>query len=331
MTISIYIGRFQPFHVGHASVVSRALQQSDRMVMVLGNVNSPRTVSEPFSTVERAEIILAALSEEQRKRISLATLDDRADDLQWFYDLRTMLMNMLPTYADEKIVLVGHNKDATTSQYLKLLSREWPSVNIDMEHDVSATDIREALYAGEELSDHPGWFTGVDHIEAIKKAADTDSFREVAAMRAEASAYQDKWGKGPHLTCDSVVTRGDAILLVRRKNNPYAGKWALPGGFLNLGETFLQGALRELREETGVDIDEGFLTGTVVSDKARRDPRARVISVAHRFDLPVVLDVVPVAGDDAAESEWFNLNHVITLMKTELAFDHYDIIRKLMK
>ncbi|MGE7469210.1 NUDIX hydrolase [Bosea sp. NPDC003192] len=65
-------------------------------------------------------------------------------------------------------------------------------------------------------------------------------------------AYEAKYGKGPHLTADAVVVRGDEIALVHRKKD---GLWALPGGFLDPNETFQACALREFKEEAGIDLE----------------------------------------------------------------------------
>lgn len=123
--------------------------------------------------------------------------------------------------------------------------------------------------------------------------------------------------RGPALTVDCVVL-DDAgrLLLIKRKNEPFAGQYALPGGFVELGETLKEAALRELQEETGVGGRVDRLIG-VYSDPAR-DPRGHTVSVAYS----VIWDGTPPrGGDDAAEAEfvedWDGL---------KLAFDHKHIV-----
>ena len=126
------------------------------------------------------------------------------------------------------------------------------------------------------------------------------------------------------LTVDCVVI-GEAgagetphVLLIRRGRPPFEGAWALPGGFLEMDETLEQGALRELREETGLTLDRAEQLGAF--DAVARDPRERVISVAHVAFTRV--DAQPIAAaDDAREVRWFSLDAL-----PELAFDHAEII-----
>jgi 8-oxo-dGTP diphosphatase len=121
----------------------------------------------------------------------------------------------------------------------------------------------------------------------------------------------------PALTADCVVfdDRG-YVLLVRRANEPFKGAYALPGGFIDVGERVEDGCRRELSEETGLHVGELRLIG-VYSDPSR-DPRGHTCSVAY---LARVGRAEVVAGDDAAAAEW-----VADWRHKQLAFDHAQII-----
>ena len=124
--------------------------------------------------------------------------------------------------------------------------------------------------------------------------------------------------KSPSITVDCVVfDERDCLLLIRRRNPPFAGQFALPGGFVDYGETTEAAARRELLEETGLRARDLRLIG-VYSDP-KRDPRGHTISIAY---LAAVEDGAPTAGDDAAEAQfradWREL---------DLAFDHNGIVR----
>jgi 8-oxo-dGTP diphosphatase len=132
----------------------------------------------------------------------------------------------------------------------------------------------------------------------------------------------------PSVTVDLVIfTILDCrlhVLLIRRKAPPFEGRWALPGGFVDVGDAFRdQGedletaAHRELREETG--LKNVYLEQLYTFGDAGRDPRMRIVSVAY-YAL-VRPDLAPVAGSDAAEARWF-----ADLPK--LAFDHAKIVAK---
>ncbi len=129
----------------------------------------------------------------------------------------------------------------------------------------------------------------------------------------------------PAVTTDCVVFGFDGrdlkVLLIERGLEPYKGAWAFPGGFLNMDETAEQGALRELKEETGLDLR--YIKQVGAFSDVDRDPRTRVITIAF-YALAKKAEVQ--GGDDAAKAQWFALNEV-----PRLAFDHDYILRKTMQ
>lgn len=129
----------------------------------------------------------------------------------------------------------------------------------------------------------------------------------------------------PSVTTDCVIFGFDGVklqvLLIERGIEPFKGRWAFPGGFLNPDETAEEGALRELQEETGLTgaYIEQFHTFT----DPHRDPRERAITIAY-YALVRLQEVR--GGDDAAKAKWFALDEV-----PQLAFDHDRILRKAVK
>lgn len=124
----------------------------------------------------------------------------------------------------------------------------------------------------------------------------------------------------PSVTTDCIIIKKIPtikILLIQRKSDPFAGKWALPGGFVEIDEDLKPGAIRELEEETslrGIELTQFRTYGT-----PGRDPRGRTISVVYYGFAGE--DVLPEAGDDAAKAQWFDLDDL-----PHLAFDHAEII-----
>ena len=124
------------------------------------------------------------------------------------------------------------------------------------------------------------------------------------------------------LTVDTVVIRVTAgkhfILLIKRKNAPFMNAWALPGGFVNENEDLEHAAIRELAEETGLEIQSA--TQLKAFGSPQRDPRHHTVSVA--FLAFAQNDAVISAADDAIDAKWFEIGALPTL-----AFDHLEIIK----
>lgn len=122
----------------------------------------------------------------------------------------------------------------------------------------------------------------------------------------------------PALTVDCVIFAPEGrVLLIRRKNDPFKGAFALPGGFVDVGETVEAGCRREVREETGLEVGDLQLVG-IYSDP-HRDPRGHTVSAAFLARLPDATP--PTAGDDAASAAW-----VSDWRAHPLAFDHAQIL-----
>ena len=115
----------------------------------------------------------------------------------------------------------------------------------------------------------------------------------------------------PALTVDAIILHQRKIVLIKRKNPPFKGSYALPGGFVDVGETVEEAVLREAKEETGLDIEIVRLVG-IYSDPAR-DPRRHTVSACYLAEGLGTLQ----AGSDAACVELFDQNAL-----PELAFDH---------
>lgn len=176
---------------------------------------------------------------------------------------------------------------------------------------------------------------------ADKSSKATEKTEKAAKRSPKSSAEYPPFGVTVDLAVFSIVNGVFAVLLVRRAEEPYAGSWALPGGFVTIDEDLEDAAYRELEEETGLsraalEAAGGHLEQLRTYGAPGRDPRMRVVSVAHVVlapDLPA-----PVAGSDAAEARWLSVDDLDLpgLFESapassvdgapELAFDHAAII-----
>ena len=127
----------------------------------------------------------------------------------------------------------------------------------------------------------------------------------------------------PALTVDVVVfTLRESrlhVLLIRRAENPFAGMWALPGGFVKMEEPLEEAAYRELEEETG--LREAYLEQLYTYGNPQRDPRGRVVTVAYFALIPADAPVLAEGGVEVSQADWFPVEEL-----PSLAFDHADIV-----
>lgn len=330
------IGRFEPFHNGHMSVVRRALETCDRMVILVGSAEAARSTRNPFSAAEREVMIRAALGADATRVVFRPIVDHLYNEGAWQADVQQNVaeavgaMGLDPAAA--RIGLIGHAKDAT-SWYLHAFP-QWDLVEVPFATTLSATELREHLFA-----EDAGALRLVEAnvpkavFETLQAFRTTKTFAQLAEEHRHIVAYKAAWAKAPYpptfVTVDAVIVHSGHVLLVKRGAQPGKGLWALPGGFVNQDETLLEAAIRELKEETRIKLPvpvlKGSLKGQKVFDDPDRSQRGRTITHAFHFefasgDLPAVR-----GSDDAARARWVPLAEVRRL-REHLFEDHFFII-----
>jgi bifunctional NMN adenylyltransferase/nudix hydrolase len=329
---AVLIGRFQPFHRGHALLLELALRTAPRVIVILGSSFHARSPKNPFSCDERAAMIRLCLPEHERDRVSYIAMRDYYEDNRWAAAVQHKVHALLPGTA--KVALVGCFKDAS-SYYLDRFP-EWQLIASGNVPDIDATCIRQVYFETETLdvslsvmeSSVPGAV-----LEYLKAWAVLPQFAAMVKEHDALRRYKQAWSAAPFppvfTTVDSVVTAAGHVLLVQRGDFPGKGLWALPGGFLEPRERLVQGAMRELLEETRIAVLDAELRAALrevkVFDHPDRSQRGRTITHAHRFEL--TRDHLPdiEGGDDAALAAW---KPVSGLAAMEEAFfdDHFHIL-----
>ena len=127
--------------------------------------------------------------------------------------------------------------------------------------------------------------------------------------------------KSPRLTVDGAILKDKKILLIKRKNEPYKGKWALPGGFVEYGEKVEDTAVREVYEETGLKTKIRDIIG-IYSDP-NRDPRGHIVTIVYLLDIQ---GGKLKGSDDASDAKFFDLKNL-----PDLSFDHDIIIKDVIR
>ncbi|WP_239987136.1 bifunctional nicotinamide-nucleotide adenylyltransferase/Nudix hydroxylase [Agitococcus lubricus] len=331
----VFIGRFQPFHIGHAQVLAQALAQSQQVIMLIGSARQPRNTRNPFTVSERSEMILSSLAAEQAARVHCYPLDDCLyNDALWVKTVQEAVQTVVSRQSDGgqlKIGLIGHQKDHS-SYYLRLFP-QWHSVDVENFQSLSATPLRDAYLLGKTLDNT---LLPLATQQVLQRFKQQPVYQDLAAEAAFIEQYKQAWSVAPYaptfVTVDAVVLQAGHILLVERKTRPGKGLFALPGGFVDAQETLIAACVRELQEETQLGVPETVLYGALkaqrVFDEPNRSARGRTITHAFMFEFaPDVALPYVKGGDDAKSAFWLPLSE---LTPEYLFEDHFHIINAML-
>lgn len=351
---SVYIGRFQPPHVGHISTLAYALEISDVAIVVLGSSNSSRDVKNPFTDAERVKMLRSCFSKEENDRLVICFVEDRYyQNAHWVSDVQQKVMDEIAKFGwtdSYDITLVGYKKDRT-SWYLDCFPH-WKEVLIeahkgDVEYaePINSTEIRDLLFKG-----RGSYLKSVVDPNVYEFLKSFMSSPDYQLLKEEYQAHLDYekifqnipegWSVNFY-TSDAVVIQSGHILLVRRAEMPGKGLWALPGGHVSSNETSEDAAIRELIEETSLKVPEKVLRGSIKNKRVFENPdrslrcrvsssRGRTVTYAYNFVLDDSQKLPKVKGaSDAAEEKggkawWFPIGE-LKMMRDKMFEDHYDI------
>ncbi len=337
----VFIGRFEPFHNGHAAVARHALGRAKKLIFLVGSADAPRTTRNPWTVAERAVMIQAALGDVGEGRVIIRPLRDHLyNESQWIASVQRAVADAV--HADHgkpeaRLGLVGMDKDAS-SYYLKEFP-QWPLVDVQHTETLSATELRRYLFEAGKIDFHGALLMlrgnvpapVFDMLEAFRK--NSPAYAQLVAEQQFLDQYKAAWKDAPYpptfVTTDAVVVHSGHVLLVRRRAEPGKGLWALPGGFIGQDESIADACLRELREETRLKIPvpvlRGSLKGQHVFDHPDRSQRGRTITHAFHFDFPAGELPDVRGGDDADKARWIPVSEALD-MGTKLYEDHLHIL-----
>lgn len=339
----VFIGRFQPFHVGHLQVIETALKMSKKVIVLVGSSNQPRTEKNPFTFDERRLMILHSLedvNEADNFRVEVMPLhDQKYNDQKWATSVQQLVdkamrldivhNDLASTPSHPKIGMIGHTKDES-SYYLKMFP-QWEVVEHGMNDQINATDLRRILFEGQSLKFLEGVVpaAAMAHIGQFVKSAEYDIVRGEYAMIKK---YKKSWEVAPYaptfVTTDAVIIQSGHVLLIERGAAPGLGLDAFPGGFLEQNKTILQNLTKELREETRIKVPEPVLVGNIkmwkVFDRPDRSSRGRTVTHAALIVLPDGPLPIVKGGDDAAKARWVPIQEVL---ESKMFEDHWHILQ----
>lgn len=331
--LAVVIGRFQPFHSQHAALIATAATLAERVVVLVGGADKPRTPKNPFTAAERMTLINDWARSMTGGNIATRPIRDfMYSDSTWAENVQRIVKSTLfegvDPVNDADVVVVGCNKDES-SFYLKMFP-QWALHEEPYREVIDATQIRELLFDGRSL-DFLSGTVPANTLQFLKEFKDSEDFAYVLNERTVINKYIKAWEAAPYkptfVTADAVVICSGHVLLVTRGAAPGKGLLALPGGFLDINERLEDAAIRELREETRVKVPAPVLKGSVretkVFDHPNRSARGRTITHASLIVLPDGPLPRVKGSDDAAYAAWVPLSEVVPNNMFE---DHYDIL-----
>lgn len=336
----VFIGRFEPFHNGHAAVARHALTKARKVVFLIGSADTPRTFKNPFTVAERAVMIQSALPDAGAKLLIRPLRDHLYNEAQW---IATVQRSVAEAIAQDgcgpnvRVGLIGKDKDAS-SYYLREFP-QWKLVDVQHTETLSATELRRYLYEANQDDKHGGLMLVranvpapvFDMLDAFRR--NSPAFQQLVSEYRFIEQYRAAWASAPYpptfVTTDAVVVHSGHVLLVRRRAEPGKGLWALPGGFVAQNEGLLDSCIRELREETRLKIPVPVLKGSIkgdhVFDHPQRSQRGRTITHAFHFEFPAGELPDVRGGDDADKARWIPISEALE-MSAQLYEDHLHIL-----
>lgn len=350
-------------HLGHEDMLKRAFELGEEVHIFIGSANSPRNLQNPFIYAERRQMLDLVITRimhdvynypdiDNGPFVRIWPLNDILDDNDaWLKQITDIVGHgnyvSVPPFDGRIKHEIAYVGGAKKEWYVPLFEKvgyehrqippyktkgyEGGKFGGDTREEVAlnSTQLRETYFTG--------YYDEANKI--LKERIPAEIYDYLMDYRRSSSQFvgyinswywkkkedNQKYGLGPFLTCDNIIQVGDEILLIRRKNHPGKGLWAVPGGYLDAGETFAQGAARELEEETNLRLPLEMFEDMEMFDAVGRSTHARIITASFHVRLPVKPETK--AGDDAAERRWFTRAE-IEKMHNLMHDDHWYMLKK---
>lgn len=345
--VGVFIGRFQPLHLGHLNTIERAIEEVDELVIVIGSARTARNLRNPFTATERQVMIENAIAPSKRSKVRFEFVRDYFYNTPaWVAEVRDKatsgMIFKVSSVNPVQVKLYGISKDAT-SAYLNWFP-DWLRASDDPEANsglvLNATDLRESFLrdASTIRAEQAKRQLSSATVEWLKSFSELPVYGDLQSEQLAIDAHRKSWSSAPFppvfVTTDAVVIQAGHIVMIQRKKAPGRGQWAIPGGFLDPHESLEECAIRELHEETQFDLSAEELRKALVAvrtfDHPLRSSRGRTITHAHLFRLPGDRVAKIQASDDAAAAKWVPLLDV-GKMEEQCFEDHFHIINAMTR
>lgn len=327
MKNAFVIGRFQPFHIGHLALIEAALSMADKVFVVVGSTNVLPTFVNPLPAEERIKVLLETF--QGNPKVSIHGIEDEPSNQQWVESVNSMINNLTdysdPT--DSGLFCGTKDKEYYEDNFIV------PVYTVDCEGP-SATGVRAAAYKGLK-GNYESLLPSVS-LESFRKHVESPEFERLRKEYLECTGTLAKatlshpYSNPIDPVVHAALIQDKNILLIKRNSSRGYGQWAIPGGFLEKHESTMEGALRELKEETGVDLQgkRAMLLSSTVEENLD-DLSVRTLGINYLFTAAVDEELeISFDPEEVLECAWKPVADVLT-GEFLLFYNHNVVLRRL--
>lgn len=328
----VFIGRFQILHNAHIEIMKKASLLSNKVIIIIGSSDQPRTFKNPWTWDERAKLLRSVLDLRIPKTVEVIidhTYDTIHNNLAWAVRIQEIVGKHTKSF--DRVAIIGHDKDES-SFYLKMFP-QWKREITGLIDSLHSSDIRDLYFRDNVNMAYLKAVIAPEVYDFLEEFKNTPEYKQIIKERLFEEEHHKQYSGlkyPPHfITADTVLIQSGHVLMVKRRAEPGRGLWALPGGYLNVyqDKSMLDCAIRELKEETKIKVPTPVLIGNVknqhVFDAIGRSSRGRIVTHAFNIVLPDG-ELPKVKGaDDAEKAQWIP---IAELDSSKCFEDHFEII-----
>lgn len=335
----IFIARFQPFHIEHEQVIRKALQLSERVIIVSGSSFLPRNPLNPFTHYEIKDMIYSCFPEAAHRLLFIPMADSPYNDEGWNWMLQKTVYDLFKNdqndIKDPTIGIITTQNDSAWNY--KGNFPQWIPTPINVTQNIDMAHVCHLFFQQDQQLNYIAPLVPDTVLKFLRTFSATADFKTIFEEKNFIDTYKKGWESAIYpptfVTVDAVVCQSGHILLVKRKAYPGKNLLALPGGFVGQSETLFEACIRELRSETRLKVPEPVIKGSLKSSKVfdypYRSLRGRTITHAYYFELSQNHHLPEVkGGQDAKQAFWLPLGN---LDSSHLFEDHYYIIQDMLR
>lgn len=326
--LGVVIGRFQPFHTGHLKLIKKALKDCEKVLVLIGSCTKSPDYKNPLASATRRDMVLEVTHKLAGNDLYLLPIKDFPLDHEWVSEV----IGYVNSFEEDPTLVTIYTSERDAEFYRTNFIY---NLDVTLRDDVvvTGTDIRKEMYEDRTVSkDVP-----LKLRKGLREFMETAEFKRLKdeyfycrTRKAEAELAH-KFNNPIEPVCHALVIHRGNALLVRRNGIRGKGQLAMPGGFLQSNETTREAAIRELREETGIDLTQ--MRAQVLSSAVEENLNGlsvRTLGINYCFVIHEEEEVeVEIDPNEVQEVLWIPVGDVAA-DTLPLFYNHLTAIRRLL-